>query len=165
MLRNPFLRRTEIFYRFFIRIGSNLQTLFLLYMRLTWSYPIVEEGFYKLRLLLAENPHYTALRTGHPFLTSPLVEWSLVLCSFCLAIGFASRLAALPIVAITLALLVATPEGTIEAPLSSLLNPHFLVKKLPYFLFVTAALVFCFGPGRISVDAWLKRWAERKPKY
>ncbi|MBI3901303.1 MAG: DoxX family protein [Chlamydiia bacterium] len=164
MLKNPFLRITESFYQCFISIGDNLQSLFILYMRLTWSYSLFDIGLHKLQKVDHSDTYFAFIQANYPLLTSPFVGWIEVFCSFLLAIGFASRIAALPLIAIMLSILGLTHEPTFSN-VKLLLEPLLLVKQVPYPFLLTALIVFCFGPGRISVDAWLKRWVKRKPRY
>jgi uncharacterized membrane protein YphA (DoxX/SURF4 family) len=39
------------------------------------------------------------------------------------------------------------------------------VSQNPYPFLITTLLVFIFGPGRISLDAWIKRWVSHQPRY
>ncbi|HLB53320.1 MAG TPA: DoxX family protein [Chlamydiales bacterium] len=164
MFKNPFLRRTEAFYLFFIRIGSNLQSLFILYMRLTWSYSLAEIGLRKLQGFDHSDTYFASVQANYPLLTSPFIGWVEVLCSFLLAIGLTSRIAAIPLIAIMLSVL-SLSHGPDVSDVKFLLEPLLLVKQVPYPFLLTALLVFCFGPGRVSVDALLKRWSERRPRY
>ncbi len=93
-----------------------------------------------------------------------LVSYFEIIGGFCLIIGFASRIITIPLIVILL-----TAFGTAHSHLIKnalfLLDPHTFAQEMPYPYFITAMLVFCFGPGRLSVDAWIKRWVERQPRY
>ena len=135
MLTNPFLRTLERFYGFFVTIGSNLQSLLLLYMRLTWGHQLFLNGIGALEACLG----------------------------LCLFVGFASRIAAIPvIIGMLMALGVIHPE--LLDNLKFVTDPHSLVAQRPYPFLITALMVFVFGPGRISIDAWIKRWISKQPR-
>lgn len=100
------------------------------------------------------------LTWGHQFFLYGLegtMGWIELVGGFCLFIGFASRLAAVPLIVMMLAAL--------GAEWRFLWEPLSLVRATPYPFLLTAVLVFVFGPGRISVDGWLKRWFLRQPRY
>ncbi|MES2272668.1 MAG: DoxX family protein [Chlamydiota bacterium] len=164
MLTNPFLHWTEKFYNFIIKIGSNLQSLFLLYMRLTWGHQFFITGLGKLGAIDKVTQFFTTLQIPHPHFHAYLVGSIEAICGFLLFFGFASRLAAIPLIFIMF-----TALGTAHAHnLTNFLfitNPLTLVRQEPYPFLITALLVFIFGPGRISVDAWIKRWLHRQPRY
>jgi uncharacterized membrane protein YphA (DoxX/SURF4 family) len=135
MFKNPLVNALNNLYGAVIYAGSNLQSLFLLYMRLTWAHQFfLTDGIYG----------YTA--------------------GFLLFIGFLSRLAAIPLIVLSLIKL-----STVHAPDISefrfLLQPALLVKQPPYPYLITGLLIFIFGPGRVSVDAWIKRWVAKQPKF
>lgn len=135
MLKNPLLNLLNELYSYVVAAGSNLQSLFLLYMRLTWAHQFfLQEG---------------ALGTIFGLL---------------LFIGLLSRLAAIPLIVISLIEL-----STVHAPSISefrfLFQPMSLVQQKPYPFLITGLLIFIFGPGRISVDAWIKRWVANQPRF
>ena len=136
MLANTFLRWMDRLYGFFIIIGSNLQSVFLLYMRLTWGHRLFLEG------------------TG-------LLEMAAAVCLF---FGFASRLASIPLIALMLTTL-STVHAAQLANFQFIIEPHSLVVLGPYPFLITGLMVLVFGPGRISLDAWIKRWVGKQPKF
>ena len=164
MLVNPFLRKAEKIYQFFIRFGSNFQSLFLLYMRVTWGNEFMQTGLQKLNAIGKTADFFASLHISHPLFNAYLVSWTETLCGLCLLLGFASRMAAIPLIIIML-----TALSTAHAPDISnfrfLFDPLSLVRQTPYPFLITAILILCFGPGRISIDAWLKRWIGNKPRY
>jgi len=164
MLTNRFLHYIDKFYSFFIMVGSNLQSLFLLYMRVTWGHQFFVTGLGKFGHIDKVIDFFTTLGFRHPAFFSYSVAAIETICGFLLFIGFASRIAAIPLIIVMLGAL-----STAHAPNISnfrfLTEPLALVKQEPYPFLITAALVFIFGPGRVSVDAWIKRWVDRQPRY
>ncbi len=136
MLKSKWLHIANKFYSLFINIGSNFQSLFLLYMRLTWGHQLMNKGNSLLEIII-----------GALFI-----------------IGFGSRVAAIPIIYFTVHLLGTVHMANIS-DLKFLTEPSLLVIQEPYPFLLTAVLLFVFGPGRISIDGWLKRWVSMQPRY
>lgn len=162
--QSPFLHAIACFYNFFIRFGGNLQSLFLLYMRVTWGHQLIIFGWEKLHSIEKTAGFFASLHISNPYFSAYLTGWVELLGGICLIVGLASRVASIPLIIIMLMAL-----STAHAPEISgfrfLFEPLSLVRQAPYPFLITALLVFIFGPGRISLDAWLKRWSERQPKY
>ncbi|HSX38236.1 MAG TPA: DoxX family protein [Chlamydiales bacterium] len=151
-------------YSLIIKIAGNLQSLFLLYMRLTWGYQLMHMGWAKLRSIDTAIAYFASLHFSHPVFDAYLAGAIEFLGGCCLFFGFASRIACIPIALLALAAL-----STAHAPHISnfrfLLQPLSLVRQTPYPFLLTSLIIFIFGPGRISIDGWLKRWSEKQPKY
>ncbi len=164
MLTSPFLRFIDKFYSFFIMIGGNLQSLFLLYMRMTWGHQFFITGLGKLGHMDKVIDFFTSLGFKHPVYLSYSVASLETVCGFLLFIGFASRIAAIPMI-ITMLIALSTAHAPNISNFRFLTEPLELVKQEPYAFLLMALMVFIFGPGRISVDAWIKRWVDRQPRY
>jgi len=161
---NSKLDKIVKFYNFFLKIGSNLQSLFLLAMRLTWGHQFLIIGLDTVR-----NPHSVIdffQSYGVPFTETHtfLAGYAEIICGICLMVGFASRIITLPLMFI-LAFTFGAQHFHILKDFFLSFDPHPLAQTLPYPYFIASAMVFCFGPGRISLDAWIKRWVENQPKY
>ena len=151
-------------YNFFIKTGNNLQSLFIFYMRATWGYQFFILGLAKLGSIDHVAQMFSSLAIPAPTLTAHLVAILEALCGFLLFIGLGARIAAVPLIIIMLIAL-ATAHGTNLSGMKFLFEPQSLVKEAPYPFLLTSLIVFIFGPGEISIDAWIKRWAENQPKY
>jgi len=164
MLTNPFLHWLDRLYSFVIKIGSNLQSLFILYMRLTWGHQLFLIGIAKLQSIDATIALLTSLGFPYPAFHAYGIGIVETVCGFLLFIGLLSRLAAIPVICAML-----TALSTAHAPELSnfrfLFEPMKLVVQEPYPFLIMALIVFVFGPGRISIDAWIKRWVDRQPRY
>ena len=164
MLQNTFLRRMSKFYGFIILIGSNLQSVFLLYMRLTWGHQLFLTGLTKFRdidsfikVLAANNypaPHFHAYEIA-------ILE---IIGGVLLFLGLASRLIAIPLILLTLTILT-TLHADYLGNFRFVTDPLILAIQQPYPFLITSLLIFIFGPGRISLDAWIKRWLSHQPRY
>jgi putative oxidoreductase len=164
MFKNPLLQLCDRIYNFFIRIGNNLQSLFILYMRLTWGHQFVISGWIKLHGIHETATYFATLDIALPMFNAFLVGLIETLCGFCLLVGFASRIATIPLIVIMLTALSLDHAPDISI-FTFLFQPLSLVRETPYPFLITSILVFCFGPGRISLDAWIKKWLEGKPRY
>jgi len=161
---NPYLHAIEKIYGFLIKVGSNLQSLFLLYMRITWGHRFVLNGLGKLQAIEKTADYFASLHISHSLFNAYLVGSIEFIGGLCILFGFASRLAAIPLVIIMLAAL-STAHASEISHFKFLFDPATLGKQPPYPFLITCLMVFIFGPGRISIDAWLKRWSEKRRKY
>jgi putative oxidoreductase len=164
MLDNSFLHFVEKFYSLLIKLGSNLQSVFLFYMRITWGHQLFFIGLRKLKTIPEVTQFFSTLNIPFPELHAYLVGGLEALCGFLLFVGFASRMAAVPLIIILIAAL-STAHSAELSNFRFLMEPMKLVHQAPYPFLITSLIVFVFGPGRISVDAWLKRWVNKQPRY
>ena len=164
MYKNRLLYWTVKIYSCFIYTGDNLQSLLLLYMRLTWGLEFFRSGLAKLHGIEKVIAFFYTLHIPHPDFHSHLVAYTETIAGLCLFIGLGSRLAAIPlIIAMCIALSIAHAPNLSKWKL--FLEPMNLVHETPYPFLMTSLMVFMFGPGKISIDAWIKRWVQKQPKY
>lgn len=164
MFKYSFLNWISRFYNFFIKTGSNFQSLFIFYMRATWGHQFFILGLAKLGSIEPISKLFSSLAIPAPTLSAYLVAIMEAVCGFMLFIGLGSRIAAIPLIFIMLVAL-STAHGANLSGMKFLLEPQSLVKEAPYPFLITSLIVFIFGPGRISVDAWIKRWLDKQQKY
>jgi putative oxidoreductase len=121
-------------------------------------------GWEKLHSIEQTAQFFASLHISSPHFSAYLVGWLEFLCGAALLIGFASRLASVPLILIML-----TAIGSAHLQEISnfrfLLEPSSLVNLAPYPFLITALLVFIFGPGRLSLDAYIKHRSEHWHKY
>lgn len=164
MLLNPFLYWMDKIYGFFVKVGSNLQSLFLLFMRITWGHQLLLAGVAKLKDIPGTVQLFTKLGIPSPIFHAYEVGILESVGAILLMIGFASRIISIPLIFLMLsALSLAHAEHL--SNFRFITDPHALVAQEPYPFLITALLVFFFGPGRISLDGWIKRWVDHQPKY
>lgn len=164
MFRSTFLHVVATLYGWIISIGSNLQSLFLLWMRLTWGHQFFLSGTGKLAQMDPVIAYLTTLNIPHSSFHAHLIAYTETLGGIFLCLGFLSRLTAIPLACIMIAAL-SIAHGENLSHFRFLTDPSALVHEAPYPFLITALLVLAFGPGRISIDGWIKRWADRQPKY
>lgn len=164
MLENPFLFWMDKLYGFFVSIGSNLQSLFLLYMRITWGHQFFIIGSAKLENITSTIQGFAQLGIWAPEFHAYFVGISEMVGGLLLIVGFASRLAAIPLIGIMIAAL-STAHAEHLKNFQFVLDPTTLAGESPYPFLITTLMILTFGAGRISIDAWIKRWVSHQPKY
>ena len=164
MFENPILHFIAAVYERIIKIGSNLQSLLLFWMRLTWGQQFLSHGLAKLHDIEGTAQFFASLDIHHPYFHAHLVGYTEAIGGLCLMVGLASRLVSIPLIVIMVTALSSAHINIFER-FRFVLEPSMLSNSAPYPFLITAMLVLIFGPGRISLDAWLKRWSDTQPKY
>lgn len=141
-------------YEALISIGNFLQPLLLLAIRLFWGWQFLKAGIGKLEDPSSVAGFFQQLGIPLPLLSVYLTGIVEALGGFCLLIGLASRLAAIPLM-ITMLVAYLTAHHDLVANIFA--DPLSVVGASPFSFLMTALLIFVFGPGCISIDAWLKR--------
>ncbi len=133
-------------------------------MRITWGHQFIITGIKKLQDIEGTAALFTKLNIPSPYFHAYEVGAVESICGILLLIGFASRIAVIPLIIVMLTAL-STAHAAALANLKFVIDPHLLVIERPYPYLITSIVVFIFGPGRISIDAWLKRWVDNQPRY
>ena len=144
----------ERLYGLLIQVGSSLQSLFLLLVRLYWGWQLIQTGWGKLHTLDKVTEFFASLGIPAPALNATFVASLELVGGILLVLGLASRLIAVPLV---LNLCVAYVTADREALGSILSDPGKFYGAAPYTFLFAALLVLIFGPGRFSIDALLSR--------
>ena len=159
MFESRFLAFWVRFYERLIWLGANLQSLFLLYFRCTWGYQFFLSGMHHLTNVTPTIDFFTRIGIPHADVYAPFVSRLEMGCGLLLILGLASRVASLPLIAIMIVSIQAI-ENPSAAHSQLLFEPNFLTNLSPSPFLFTALLVLIFGPGRISIDAIIKRRIE-----
>ena len=150
------MQLAENYYRLLIRVSSNLQSPFLLAVRLYWGWQFMQTGWGKLTDLGKVVQFFTELGIPAPALNAYFVSALEFGGGLLLILGLGSRIIALPLV---INMLVAYVTADREALFSIFSSPDKLTAAAPYTFLVASLIVLIFGPGKVSVDAF---WAERR---
>jgi putative oxidoreductase len=156
-LKSPMNTITKLIrrgYELLVVSGNLLQSPLLLVLRVYFFWQLFMTGQGHLANIGKVSEFFVNL--GIPFPTLNAYLSSTVECfgSLLLIIGLASRLTAIP-VAVTMAVAYLTAD--LEAVTSIFSDPDKFVKADPFPYFICALIVLVFGPGRISIDALIKR--------
>ncbi|MFZ3201112.1 MAG: DoxX family protein [Candidatus Acidiferrales bacterium] len=143
----------------FVAAVSNLQSPFLfLFVRLYWGWEFMEDGWGKLHNLARVTEYFTSLGLPAPGQTALFVSIIELVGGALLVIGLFSRLTAL---VLTVNMVVAFVAGDRDALLSIFSDPDKFSNAAPYMFLFASLVILIFGPGKISLDALLGRYARR----
>jgi putative oxidoreductase len=134
------------------RVGSSLQSPFLLAVRLYWGWQFMETGWGKLNDIGKVIGFFTELGIPAPALNAYFVSALEFGGGILLILGLGSRLIALPLF---IDMVVAYITADREALFSIFSNPDKFTAAAPYTFLIASLIVLIFGPGKFSVDALL----------
>jgi putative oxidoreductase len=136
--------------------ASMLESPFLLAIRLYWGWQFAETGWGKLQHLPKVTNFFTSLGIPFPAANAVFVSWLEFVGGILLAVGFLSRPLALLLV---IDMLVAYVTAGRDDLLAFFSNPGKFYGNDAFTFLFASLIVFIFGPGKWSVDAF--KW--RKP--
>lgn len=146
------------FYNYLISFGNSIQPLVLLAIRLFWGLLFAQAGLGKLEDIDSVTKYFSGLGIPAPMLTAYAVALVESVGGMCLIAGFATRLVCLPMIITMLNAIFIGHKDVVQAALQ---DPFALTKLEAFSLFVAALTIFSFGPGAISLDGILKRFAGK----
>lgn len=133
------------FYGFFVGLGERLSHWLLLFVRLFWGLQFAVSGWQKIQNLNSTVNAFTSFGFSNADVIAPLVSYVELIGGMALALGFLSRITTLPLIVTMLVALFTAHKGFLAAPLT-------IVNEVPFPFLLAALMVFCFGPGRFSLD-------------
>ena len=143
------------FYRGIISFGDILKHFFLLGLRAYWGYSFFTAGWAKLGNIEAVAESFSSLTIPLPLFNAYLVGGVECIGGLFLLIGFASRLAAIPL---AFTMIVALFSAHLNVTLGMFENPQAFINQLPFNYLLASLAVICFGPGAFSIDAIIKHF-------
>jgi putative oxidoreductase len=146
------MQLAEKYFRLFIRVSSSLQSAFLLAVRLYWGWQFMQTGWGKLSDFGKVVNFFTDLGIPAPALNAYFVSALEFGGGVLLILGLGSRLIALPLV---IDMIVAYITADREALFSIISAPDKFTGAAPYTFLIASLIVLIFGPGKVSVDAFL----------
>jgi putative oxidoreductase len=140
-------------YRGLIALGTALQPIFLLAVRLFWGWQFFKAGLGKFSDMEGLASYFQTLSIPFPLLSAYLAGTTEMVGGLFLLIGFVSRLVAIPLIfTMLVALLTANYDVT-----SMIFDDPVSVTNLSAFTFLLAStIILVFGPGFFSVDHAIK---------
>lgn len=164
MYQNPTLERLSRLYGSLIWLGSHLQSIYLFTMRWVWGHQFFLSGIENLKNIEKTSEYLATFHVPYPVFHAWEMGIVQAVGGILLFLGLASRLIAIPLFIVCVTLLM-TVHATYLKEFSFITDPLILVIQKPYPLMMTSILMFVFGPGRLSIDAWIKRWVSKQPRY
>jgi putative oxidoreductase len=151
---NSFIKTLRSGYRLLV-IGANLlQSPLLLVLRVYFFWQLFQTGQGKLGNIGKIAEYFSSLGIPLPVVNAYLAGATETFGSLLIIVGLATRLASIP-VAFTMLIVYLTAE--FEAFQNIFSNPDKFVKADPFPFLICALILLAFGPGKISIDALLKR--------
>jgi putative oxidoreductase len=143
-------------YRLLILLGNFCQPLLLFAFRLTWGWQFFNAGNGKLANHERVVSFFASLGIPEPGLNAWFVGGLEFIGGVLLMLGFASRPVALMLTINMIVAYLSVPDE--RAKVFGIFNdPTPFLSADPFFFLLTSVLVFCFGPGAISVDGFIAK--------
>ncbi len=134
------------------RVGDRLQSALLLLIRLWWGWSFFLTGRGKLLHLDRTAEFFSGLNLPLPKANAAIAGSVECVGGLLLLAGLFSRLAAVPLI-VTLLVAYATAER--DALFALVSDTDKFTAATPFLFLLATSIVFAFGPGKWSFDAWL----------
>ena len=142
-------------------VGNCLQSPLLLLIRLYWGYQFAITGFGKFLHLSDIAAYFLSLGIPFPHFNAVLVGCIEFFGGILLFLGLFSRVAAIPMFCtLFVALLTAEPNALIS--LFKSFDPTAFFSSTPFPFMCAVVIVFCFGPGKLSLDSKIGGFRNNK---
>ena len=139
---------------FLTKLGTWLQPLLLLIIRLYWGISFVLTGWGKLTHLSRTAGYFESLHIPLPMVNAVLASATESLGGALLALGLFARFASPALIfCMTIAYLTAEHDALVGI----FSNPDGFTGATPFLFLFAALIVFAFGPGTLSLDTWIRK--------
>jgi putative oxidoreductase len=135
-----------------VKLGWLLQTPVLLVIRLYWGYQFIQTGTGKLKHLDKVTGYFASLNIPAPKLSAIMAASTETIGGALLIVGLCSRFASAALVCV---MGVAFYTADHEAVVGIFKEPDKFLGADPFLFLYASVLIFCFGPGWASIDAFL----------
>lgn len=139
--------------------GQITQPLLLLVLRLYWGWSFFQTGKGKLLHLDRTTEFFASLHLPLPKLNALMAGSVECGGGLLLMLGLASRVATVPLI---FTLLVAYATAERDSLFAFFSDPDKFTSATPFLFLLAVVIIFAFGPGKLSLDAWLKPRARRR---
>lgn len=140
---------------------DHLQSPLLLVIRLYWGYQFFIAGKGKLMNLERVTGFFTDLGIPFPSLNAVMAGTTECVGGLLLMLGLFTRLISIPLAVVMLVAYATAHRDAVLVVIQSIQGFSFtldeFVKQEPFPFLMTVLVVMAFGPGRFSLDTWLKR--------
>jgi putative oxidoreductase len=132
-------------------IGDALQSPFLLLIRLYWGYLFCVAGVDKVLNLERVSHFFESLGIPLPFLSALLAGSVEMVGGALLVLGLFSRVAAIPLLGVAGVAYYTVGHNALMA-LFFQFDPKLFFRENIFLFGYATLIIFCFGPGKISLD-------------
>jgi putative oxidoreductase len=154
LLMSEGMNQIERLHAIFVRLMSNLQSPFLLLVRLYWGWQLATNGWGKLHNLSHVTEFFQSLGLPAPGFTATFVASFEFVGGILLALGLLSRITALGIVIDMTTAYITADREAIAAFFSS---PDKFYGADPFIFWFVGLIILFFGPGKFALDALISR--------
>lgn len=151
-------QKTTALYNAVRNTGNFLQSLLLLSVRLYWGWQFFQTGLGKLQDIPKVTEFFAGLGLPFAHFTAYVVGASECVGGILLVLGLGSRLISLPLLADMLGAYLTADRDALRAVFS---DPAKFYAADPYTFLFASLLIFVFGPGKISIDAFIGHLLRR----
>jgi putative oxidoreductase len=137
-----------------ISIGTKLQCFLLLAIRLFWGWQFFRTGKGKLMHLDRTAGFFESLNIPLPKVNAILAGTTEAAGGLLLLLGLGSRIVSVPLMFVMVIAYATADQEAVQAIFS---DPDKFTSASPFLFLLAALIIFCFGPGKLSLDALLKR--------
>lgn len=134
--------------------GVFLFPIVLLVMRLFWGWQFFQTGKGKLMNLDRTAGFFASIDIPWPKLNAMLAGVTEAGGGLLLMVGLAARVVSVPLILVMVVAYVTADREALQAIVS---DPDKFTSAAPFLFLLTCVIVLTAGPGRFSLDAWLKR--------
>jgi putative oxidoreductase len=152
--------RIQQLYDRFFHLLNRVQSPFLLFVRMYWGWQLAQSGWGKLHNLSNVSNFFMSLNLPYPAQTAIFISCVEFFGGIFLALGLLSRMTAL---VLTINMIVAYVTADREALLSVFSDPDKFYAAAPYTFLVASVIILLFGPGKLALDAHIRRLLEIRP--
>ena len=135
-------------------IGSFLKHILLLIIRLYWGWQFAIDGWAKLHNLDKVAGYFASLNIPAPKANAALTAIVQLVFGILLAVGLCSRLSALILAGVMCVAYVTAESPALHAIFS---DTDKFFAATPFLFLYASVIVFCLGPGVVSLDALIFR--------
>lgn len=135
-------------------IGKELSSYLLLIIRLYWGYQFALTGFGKFLSLDSIAGYFQSLHIPFPYFNAAFSATFELVCGILLFFGLYSRFAVIPLFGVMGVAYLTAGHGALIA-LFTQFNPNPFFADTAFLFLYAITVVFCFGPGKFSLDYYL----------
>jgi putative oxidoreductase len=158
-IMNPSIKTLRDYYRLLVNGANYMQSPLLLILRVYFFCQLFVIGEGKLNNIGKIAGYFSTLGIPLPLFNAYLAGATETFGSLFIIVGLVSRLASIPV---AFSMMVAYLTAESEAVKSLFFDPDKFVKADPFPYLICALILIAFGPGKLSIDALLKRKFDRE---